>query len=130
MSAVAAVAGAARRTGQAAGGRRPQAVQVVSGGMSPAMAQKLLGVSLVTITAVVGYDLVKNLQAGTQSGDDAFRTAWSMGLLVLLLAVATDVAPGIGGPFAGLVALAVLVGRGAAVNEIVNVIPSKKGAGK
>lgn len=126
MSAVAAAAAVGKRRARAAnplaGGAAPQ---VVHGGMSPAMAQKMLGVSLVTIGAVVGYDLVRNLQAGTQSGDDAFRTVWSMGLLVLLLAIMTDLAPGIGGPFAGLVALAVLVGRGAAVKQIVNVIPSK-----
>lgn len=94
--------------------------------MNPAGARQLVLVSLIVTSGVVAYDLtrgeLKNPAAGT-----AFRTVWSVSLLFLLLAIMADVVPELAGPFAGLVALAVLVGRSGSVNQIVNVIPSPKG---
>lgn len=46
---------------------------------------------------------------------------WSLGLLFLLLAIMADTVPELAGPFAGLVMLAVLIGREDAIKKIVAV---------
>lgn len=83
-------------------------------------------VSMLVVSGVVGYDLVRG-ELKNPSADTAFRTAWAIGVLFLLLAIMADTVPGIAGPFAGLVALAVLIGRGASVKQLTQVIPTPKG---
>lgn len=97
--------------------------------MNAGSGRQMVLVSMVVVAAVVGYDLTRGELKGASGSTSAFRTVWSIGVLFLLLAIMADTVPGIAGPFAGLVALAVLVGRSGSVNQIVNVIPSpKKGA--
>jgi hypothetical protein len=98
--------------------------------VTPAAARQLVVASMLVTGAVVAYDLVNGeLKSQTKggNGDLAFRSVWSLALLFLLLALLADTVPGIAGPFAGLVALAVLVGRGASVRQIATVIPAKGG---
>lgn len=98
--------------------------------MSPSTGRQMVLVSLIVTTAVIGYDLTKSSQSGAAAGATVFRTVWSVSLLFLLLTILADLTPELAGPFAGLVALAVLVGRGGTVNTIVNLIPSGKGGTK
>jgi hypothetical protein len=96
--------------------------------MSKGAAQQMVVVSMLVTAAVVGYDVIAH---GTDAGDpSAFKTVWALGVLFLLLAVTADIVPELAGPFAGLVMLAVLVGRGGAVKQIVSVVPSAGGAQK
>lgn len=94
--------------------------------MSDSAGRQMVIVSMVLVAAVVGYTLVRG-ELKTPSVGTAFRTVWAIAVLFLLLAILADTVPAIAGPFAGLVALAVLVGRSSSVNQIVNVIPSPKG---
>jgi uncharacterized membrane protein len=86
-------------------------------------------VSMVVVGAVVAYDLVRGELKQPAAGY-AFRTVWSIAVLFLLLAILADTVPALAGPFAGLVALAVLIGRAGTVNQIVNVVPAPKGGSK
>lgn len=95
--------------------------------MNQAGSRQLVLVSMVVTGGVVAYDLTRGELKGKAGADSAFRVVWSVSVLFLLLAILADVVPGLAGPFAGLVALAVLVGRSGSVNQIVNVIPSPKG---
>jgi hypothetical protein len=93
--------------------------------MNTGTARRLVVVSMVVSGGVIVVDLVRG-----DSHEDAFRVIWASALLFLLLTIAADVVPSLAGPFAGLVALSILIGRSGAVNEIANVIPSKQGGGK
>ena len=95
--------------------------------MTAAGSRQLVIVSMIVTGGVVAYDLTRGELKGKAGGGDAFRTVWSVSVLFLLLAIMADVVPELAGPFAGLVALAVLIGRSGSVNQIVNVIPSPKG---
>lgn len=96
--------------------------------MSKGAAQQMVIISMLATAAVVGYDVIAH---GTPAGDpSAFKTVWALGVLFLLLAVTADLVPELAGPFAGLVMLAVLIGRGNAVKQIASVIPSAGGASK
>lgn len=95
--------------------------------MSPAGSRQLVVVSMIVTGGVVAYDLTRGELKGNAGAGTAFRTVWSVSVLFLLLAIMADVVPELAGPFAGLVALAVLIGRSGSVNQIVNVIPSPKG---
>jgi hypothetical protein len=81
---------------------------------------------MVVSGGVITFDLLRGEIKHPQTGE-AFRVVWAMGVLFLLLTVAADVVPSLAGPFAGLVALSILIGRSGAVNEIANVIPAKGG---
>lgn len=95
--------------------------------MSPSTGRQMVLVSLIVTAAVVGYDLTRGELRGAAAAGEAFRTIWAVSLLFLLLAILADISPELAGPFAGLIALAVLIGRGGTVNRIVNVVPSGKG---
>jgi hypothetical protein len=95
--------------------------------VNEAGSRQLVLVSMVVTGGVIAYDLTRGELKGNAAGGSAFRVVWSVSVLFLLLAILADVVPGLAGPFAGLVALAVLVGRSGSVNQIVNVIPSPKG---
>jgi hypothetical protein len=82
-------------------------------------ARQLVLVSMLGTGAVVVYDLLGH--SGTLGPDESFRAVWSLALLFLLLAVMADTLPELAGPFALLVLLAVLVGRGQALGAIVKV---------
>lgn len=94
--------------------------------MNAAGSRQLVLVSMIVTGGVVAYDLTRG-ELKNPAGGEAFRTVWSVSVLFLLLAIMADVVPELAGPFAGLIALAVLIGRSGSVNQIVNVIPSPKG---
>lgn len=94
--------------------------------MNPTTARQMVIVSMVVTAGVVGYDVVRS--GGAQQGDpSAFKTVWALGLVFLLLSITADLVPELAGPLAGLIMLAVLVGRGDAVKQISQVIPSAGG---
>jgi len=95
--------------------------------VTDAGSRQMVLVSMIVTGGVVAYDLTRQSSSGKAGPDAEFRTVWSVSVLFLLLAIMADVVPGIAGPFAGLIALAVLIGRSGSVNQIVNVIPSPKG---
>lgn len=84
--------------------------------MNSSTARQLVIISMLGTGGVVAYDIITHNQLST---DQTFKAVWSLALLFLLLAMLADVAPELAGPLAGLVLLAVLVGRGAALNKIV-----------
>lgn len=84
-------------------------------------------VSMLVTAGVVGYDVIRG---GGDSGDSAFRSVWALGVLFLLLSISADLVPELAGPFAGLIMLAVLIGRGDSVKQIAQVIPSAGGKSK
>lgn len=86
--------------------------------MNPNSARSLVLVSYVVSGGVIVYDIVKHGE-GLGPGED-FRVVWAISLLFLLLAIMADVVPELAGPFAALVLLAILLGRGAVVKQIVN----------
>lgn len=95
--------------------------------MDKGTARQLVVVSMLVTAGVVAYDLVK--AGGSSAGDpSAFKTVWALGVLFLLMGIAADLVPELAGPFAGLVMLAVLVGRGDTVKQIVQVVPSVGGS--
>lgn len=97
--------------------------------MDKGTARQLVVVSMLVTAGVVAYDLVKAAGSGGTAADDPsiFKTVWALGVLFLLMGIAADLVPELAGPFAGLVMLAVLVGRGDTVKQIVQVVPSVGG---
>ena len=101
--------------------------------MNPGTARRLVIASMIATAAVVGFDLVQHMRKDTSAGnvggraDLAFHTAWGLGLLFLLLALGADTVPTVAGPLAGLIALAVLVGRGSTVQTITAIVPKSTG---
>jgi hypothetical protein len=94
--------------------------------VNPSTARQTVIVSMLVTGAIVGYDVVRS--GGAQQGDpSAFKTVWALGVLFLLLSITADLVPELAGPLAGLIMLAVLVGRGDAVKQIAQVIPSAGG---
>lgn len=85
--------------------------------MNQATARQLVLVSMLVSGGVVTYDLLANKE--NLSDDQKFRAVWSLALLFLLLAMAADTVPEIAGPFAGLVMLAIVVGRQGTLGRIV-----------
>lgn len=86
--------------------------------MEQSQARQAVLVSMFVTGGVVTYDL---LQQKEQLGpDDFFRAVWSLALLFLLLAMLADTLPELAGPFALLVALAVVMGRKGVVSAIVS----------
>jgi hypothetical protein len=87
--------------------------------MDSPQARQLVLVSMLVTGGVVGYDVLKHKD---QLGPDgSFRAVWSLALLFLLLAIMADTVPGLAGPFAGLVVLAVVIGRNGALGAIVGI---------
>lgn len=97
--------------------------------MSQSAARQMVVVSMLVTAGVVAYDVVRSGSSGVDSGM-AFRTVWTLGLVFLLLGITADLVPELAGPFAGLIMLAVLVGRGDALKQITQVIPSAGGQSK
>lgn len=93
--------------------------------MDKGTARQLVVVSMLVTAGVVGYDVIRG--GGDGSTDSAFRSIWALGALFLLLSITADIVPELAGPFAGLIMLAVLIGRGDAVKQITQVIPSAGG---
>lgn len=87
--------------------------------MDQATARQLVLISMLLSGGVIMYDLLKHKDS--LGADQSFRAVWSMALLFLLLAIMADVAPELGGPFALLVMLAILIGRKGALSSIVGV---------
>jgi hypothetical protein len=87
--------------------------------VNPGTARQLVLVSFVVSGGVIVYDIVDG--GSKLTGDQEFKAVWSLSLLFLLLAMMSDLVPGLAGPFAALVTLAILVGRGQALQAIVNV---------
>lgn len=86
--------------------------------MDAPQARQIVLISMLGTGGIVVYDLISH-QALT--GDEKFRAVWSIALLFLLLAILADAVPELAGPAALLVLLAVAIGRGAALNSIVNI---------
>lgn len=87
--------------------------------MDAPQARQLVLVSMFVTGGVVVYDLLQHKDAlGT---DQSFRAVWSLALLFLLLALMADTVPELAGPFAMLVALAVVTGRKGVLGQIVNI---------
>jgi len=80
-------------------------------------ARSFVLVSMFLIGGVVMYDVVKNKES--LGADQSFRAVWSLALLFILLAILADTVPEIAGPFAGLVALSVVIGRKGVLAAIV-----------
>lgn len=87
--------------------------------MDQATARQLVLVSMLLSGGVIMYDLLKHRD--NLGADASFRAVWSMALLFMLLAIMADTVPELAGPFAGLVALAILIGRKGALASIVGV---------
>lgn len=87
--------------------------------METSQARQLVLVSFVVSGGVILYDIVKHGDGLT--AEQEFRAVWSLALLFLLMAMMADLVPGLAGPFAALVALAILMGRQSALSAIVNV---------
>lgn len=96
--------------------------------MNPSQARQLTLVSLVITGGVVLYDLTKNREQ--LGSDQSFRAVWSLGLLALLMSVLADLMPQLAGPFAGLVALSVIIGRKGVLGSIVKVGDTVSPAGR
>jgi hypothetical protein len=95
--------------------------------MNPGTARRLVVVSMLVSGAVITYDLIRGqAKTGAKPGE-AFRVAWAVGVLFLLLTIGADVAPSLTGPLAGLIMLSILIGRSSAVDAIANTIPAGKG---
>jgi hypothetical protein len=94
--------------------------------VSPTTARQMVLVSLLVTGGVVIFDVLRK-GPGVEAGSE-FRVVWSVAVLFLLLAMLADVVPGIAGPLALLILLAVTIGRGAAVQQITRNIPGGKAA--
>lgn len=88
--------------------------------MEAPQARQVVLISMLGTGGIIIYDIISH-KGVELSGDEAFRAVWSLGLLFLLLAMAADTVPGLAGPFALLVLLAVAVGRESALSSIVKV---------
>lgn len=87
--------------------------------MDRSTARQVVLISMLVSGGVIMYDVFKHQDK--LGPDQTFRAVWSMALLFILLAILADTAPELAGPFAGVVTLAILIGRQGALSSIVKV---------
>jgi hypothetical protein len=64
-----------------------------------------------------------------RAGEDTYKSLWAIGLMTLGLAVFADFVPGVAGPFALLVLLAMAVRNTGALGDVIGGAGTKRGKG-